>query len=133
MENGASRDPRTTGQQLVYLAAERTFLSWVRMAVSLIALGFVVDRFGLVLRQMLEGSSPAGTSKAFSFWTGTTLIFLGVLVNLVAAVRYFRFESRYQRKGDTDPGRGLTMAGIITLLVAVVGCVIAIYLVTVTD
>jgi Domain of unknown function (DUF202) len=37
-------DPR------VYFAAERTLLAWQRSAVAFIALGFVVERFGLFMR-----------------------------------------------------------------------------------
>lgn len=133
MGKGGSEKSETSGQRLVYFAAERTFLAWVRMAVSLITLGFVVDRFGLVLRQMLAGSTQSAPSRAFSFWTGTVLIILGVLVNIVAAIRYFRFENQYQRYGNTDPGKGITLAVIITILVAIVGCVIATYLITVTE
>ncbi len=33
-----------------YLAAERTFLAWVRTGVSAMGLGFVVARFGIFLR-----------------------------------------------------------------------------------
>ena len=47
-----------TGRQLVYFAAERTLMAWVRTALSLMALGFVIDRFGLVLRQVLPEAGP---------------------------------------------------------------------------
>ena len=39
--------PDMTGPRLVYFAAERTLLSWVRVALGLMAFGFVVDRFEL--------------------------------------------------------------------------------------
>jgi len=35
-----------------HLANERTLLAWVRTAVALMGLGFVVARFGLFLRQL---------------------------------------------------------------------------------
>ena len=38
-------DPR------VYLAAERTFLAWVRTSVSLMGFGFVIARFALWIRE----------------------------------------------------------------------------------
>ena len=47
-----SPDQETVGRRLVYFAAERTLMSWIRAALGLMALGFVIDRFGLVLRQV---------------------------------------------------------------------------------
>ena len=42
-----------------HLANERTLLAWVRTAVALMGLGFVVARFGLFLRQLaLERAAP---------------------------------------------------------------------------
>ena len=41
-----NNDPR------VFFAAERTLLAWVRTALGLVGLGFVVARFGLFLKLM---------------------------------------------------------------------------------
>jgi putative membrane protein len=35
-----------------YLAAERTFLAWIRTGLALMGFGFVVLRFGLFLQQI---------------------------------------------------------------------------------
>lgn len=48
-------------RRLVYHAAERTLTSWIRTALSLMTLGFVVDRFDLVLRQVTD--TPAVTLR----------------------------------------------------------------------
>src|SRR4051794_18250301 len=77
------RDPN------LYLAAERTFLSWVRTGLSMMGFGFVLARFGVFLRETHAGSSqavssPTGISSQF----GITLVLLGVLTNLASAVRY---------------------------------------------
>ena len=45
-------EPQEAGPKLVYFAAERTLLGWVRTALGLMAFGFVVDRFGLLLKQL---------------------------------------------------------------------------------
>ncbi|MGA7413059.1 MAG: DUF202 domain-containing protein [Bryobacteraceae bacterium] len=36
-----------------YLAAERTFLAWIRTGLALMGFGFVVARFGLFLQALL--------------------------------------------------------------------------------
>jgi putative membrane protein len=64
-------DPR------VFFAAERTLLAWVRTGLTVIALGFVVARFGLFLRIMAQGAvGPPGPRYA-SVAIGVSLILLG--------------------------------------------------------
>ncbi|HTG58643.1 MAG TPA: DUF202 domain-containing protein, partial [Terriglobia bacterium] len=38
-----------------YLAAERTFLAWIRTGLALMGFGFVVARFGLFLQALQSG------------------------------------------------------------------------------
>lgn len=40
-----------------YLAAERTFLAWIRTGLALMGFGFVVARFGLFLEALEGGQS----------------------------------------------------------------------------
>src|SRR5438477_11181884 len=72
-----------------YLAAERTFLAWVRTALALMGFGFVVARFGLFLRelQIAQPSQPA-PGYGFSLWFGTALIVLGTVVSVFSPWRY---------------------------------------------
>ena len=63
-------DTDTSAQRLVYFAAERTLMAWVRTALGLMALGFVTDRFGIVVRQTLPQAAPHVQSKAFCFGRG---------------------------------------------------------------
>ena len=76
-------DPR------VPLAAERTFLAWIRTGLALMGFGFVVARFGLFLRELeaaqhIERHSGHGVS----LWLGIVLVVLGVFLNLAALARY---------------------------------------------
>ncbi len=50
---GAQRRERDlyTDDPRVSLAAERTFLAWIRTGLALMGFGFVVARFGLFLRE----------------------------------------------------------------------------------
>lgn len=41
-----------------HLAAERTFLAWIRTSISVISLGFVVAKFGVWLRELSERLNP---------------------------------------------------------------------------
>ena len=125
-------DPETNARRLVYFAAERTLMAWIRSALGLMALGFVIDRFGIVLRQTLPEVGPRLHPPAFSFWAGTVMVMLGVVMALVACVRYLRFGLAYNRQGETDPRNGILVGVVFTAAVALFGLVIVWFLLTAT-
>jgi uncharacterized protein (DUF302 family)/uncharacterized membrane protein YidH (DUF202 family) len=112
-----------------YLAAERTFLAWVRTGLALMGFGFVVDRFGLFLRQLeaMQGKGPLGR-LGVSVWFGTGLLLLGVAVNLMAAVRHRRLV-RELALGMPPRARPVAQASAIALILAAIGLALAIYLI----
>jgi len=116
-------DPR------VYLAAERTFLAWIRTGLSLMGFGFVVARFGLFLREMEFSQHPLALHSArFTLWVGTALILIGVVVNVLSAVQHIQFVRAV--KSSSEPvERPATMAVVIALVLAVTGVAMTIYLV----
>ncbi|MFI5305609.1 MAG: YidH family protein [Nitrospiria bacterium] len=120
MEN---QDPR------VYLAAERTFLAWIRTGLSLMGFGFVVARFGLFLNE-LQAIQPNLSQKSYSFstWIGTSLVVLGVFVNLFSGLRYIH-QVQELNKGVLSINRPSFLAIAVALLLGIVGSVMAIYLV----
>ena len=117
-----------TGQYLVYFAAERTLMAWIRAALGLMALGFVIDRFGLVVRAMAPHGDRIMQSSTMSFLAGAGLVVGGAAMAVVAAVRYTHFAWRYRQTGDTDPGYGLGPAIFFTAGVGLAGALIAGYL-----
>src|SRR5271166_3102450 len=88
MAQNFSNDPR------VYMAAERTFLAWIRTGLALMGFGFVVARFGLFLRELSATRLNLPLrSSAFSTATGIVLILIGVTVNLASIVRHMRLRA----------------------------------------
>jgi putative membrane protein len=128
-KDGPTANP--TGQYLVYFAAERTLMAWIRAALGLMALGFVIDRFGLVVRTMAPHVAKFIQPSTFSFLAGAGLVIAGALMAVVAAVRYTHFVLRYRQTGDTEPGYGLEPAIFFTVVVGLAGALIAGYLMTV--
>ena len=126
-------DPLTLARRLVYYAAERTLMTWIASSLGLMAMGFVIDRFGLFLRQTMPEIGVRYYPKMFSFWTGTSLVGLGTLMAVTATVRYWRFSVAYHRFGSTNPRHGILVGVLYTLILAVIGGGITCFLIVVTD
>ena len=114
----------------IYMAAERTFLAWIRTGMALMGFGFVVARFALFLRELsAAGSDKSSPSTGFSLAIGIGLIAFGILVNIVSVIRHRRYIEAIDRN-DFRSAFGSTFAIWISILVALVGLALAIYLVT---
>jgi putative membrane protein len=112
-------DPRVT------LAAERTFLAWVRTALALLGFGLVVAKFDLF---MLDRANAA-EGRTGSLTSGIGLVVLGVVILVVATVRYRRYVTAYAADPTVPPpgtafgvgiGAALALAGIATAVALIV-------------
>ena len=52
IEGGIAVHPKEVIDPRIYMAAERTFLAWVRTAIALIVFGFVIEKFEFFLLQL---------------------------------------------------------------------------------
>jgi len=122
----------TSGDRLVYFAAERTLMSWIRTAAGLMVLGFVIDRFSFFLGRLnVPADAFTANPQGISSTAGAALVVVGAAMAAVAAVRYLRFALYYRRYGRTDPGLGLFVAVLFAALVTTIGVLIAVFLLTV--
>ena len=95
-----------------HLANERTFLAWLRTAVAVMALGFVVAKFGV-------------NYVGFSVILGVGLIAMGAVMQILALSRYSMNQRRIDA-GSYAPSKGLeTSFSIVVLLIALL---LAVYL-----
>jgi uncharacterized protein (DUF302 family)/uncharacterized membrane protein YidH (DUF202 family) len=124
---------RSTSSPADYLAAERTFLAWIRTGLALMGFGFVVARFGLFLQALQIGQPnlplrPLGLSP----WFGTALILLGIIVNVWSVWSHIRLVQELNR-GGTAFARPSYLAIIVAVLLATLGLAMAIYLISLRE
>ena len=75
-----------------HMANTRTLLAWIRTAVALIGLGFVVARFGLFLRALGARAGGGSGGSTASGVIGLTLVLLGVLITALSLRRFQQVE-----------------------------------------
>lgn len=117
-----------------HAANERTFLAWVRTAVSVMAFGFLVEKFDLFLKisaPALSEQAPGRSGQMIGNIAGLLLIVLGGAMIGLATIRFRQVGRDIDAKQDR-PARG-TWADItlVLLLLALGGTLFAYLLYTV--
>ena len=123
----AESDPR------VFFAAERTLLAWLRTGLTIMALGFVVARFGLFLRLVSFQSSSAAVEGRLgaSAMLGIVFVAVGAVAILVATIQHRRFVATLSL-ADLPASYNRTFAVVLSTVVGVLGLLLAAYLMTST-
>jgi putative membrane protein len=109
-----------------HLANERTFLAWIRTAISVIVFGFVVAKFGITLREFLRISGNAARESGTSLMIGLGFMVMGILMALAAGFRY-RTTMRRLETGNFKPAGAIVTAWAV--IAALFGAILAAYLI----
>ncbi|PKM22880.1 MAG: hypothetical protein CVV10_02025 [Gammaproteobacteria bacterium HGW-Gammaproteobacteria-14] len=118
-------DPR------VFFAAERTLLAWNRTGLALIAFGFLVERAGLLMKVLLQGTQ-GGLDQIFTLWLGVLFIVLGALVSLLSVIQH-RVVLNTLSPEEIPHGYRIRWAMLVNLAVSLLGVVLALGLLFLTD
>lgn len=117
-------DPR------VFFAAERTLLAWIRSGLTVMALGFVVARFGLFL-MLLTASSGLPGHEQYQHWLssllGIALVAVGSLITLGAQYNHSRYVKSLP-PADVPVLAIKWLTPMLSLSVSAMGILLAVYL-----
>jgi putative membrane protein len=105
------------------LSLERTMMSWLRTAVSLIGFGFAIVQFFERLQQM-PGARPAYAPNAPQY-LGLALISCGILALLISVYQYW-WTVRYLWGGSFAAIAGMKKEGMQSPILAVAAFLICI-------
>src|SRR6476661_2637477 len=125
MQNPESQNERPlydVGDPRIYFVAERTLLAWIRTGVAMMGFGFVVARFGLFLRELALTGAGIATPHLNAPYVGIGMVFLGVIVNAAATLRYWKAVRALTRNEPIVPEIALPSA--VALGAAFVGVVL---------
>jgi len=89
--------------QRSHMANERTFLAWCRTSISLLAFGFVVEKFELFFHHLLRLANPAEHLSPSLGATSLSLFsfFLGGLAIIFSGIRFLKVR-RHINRGEAS-------------------------------
>ncbi len=122
--------PITEFDPRVYFAAERTALAWLRTGLTVMALGFVIARFGLFL-QIVALQAPQASlhvHSGISAALGIVLVGAGTLMILAATIQHRRFIATLPQVDRPSHYSGGTVLLISSVFIALVGIGLIAYL-----
>ena len=123
-----TKKPKDSLDPRVYFASERTLLAWIRTGLAMMGFGFVVARFGLFLRELATMRDvPPQSHSGLSLSVGTTLVVMGVAVNILAALKHWK-DIRRLESGQTLQTTPWSLGMMVALLLALLGLLMATYL-----
>ena len=117
-----------------HAANERTFLAWVRTGIAVMAFGFVVEKFNLLVLTIASANPndvryrsrldiPTG---ALGRYDGLVLIVFGLILIVVATIRFIRTGRLLDDEQTHSAGTARTeliLSGTLASIVVAVHCV----------
>lgn len=91
IEGGIEVFPKEVTDPRIYMAAERTFLAWIRTSIALIVFGFVIEKFEFFLEQLerVFNIHLKGDHRSL-VGIGVFIILVGLLTLVIGTINFYR-------------------------------------------
>jgi len=103
-------------------ANERTYLAWMRTSLALIAFGFLLERFDLLVRYFAKTMSdkPLPITSPLGREAGIVLVILGLIIMVLSSLRFVK-TTRLIRTESTEVYciRSVLITGSVFILLSV--------------
>ncbi len=111
-----------------HAANERTYLAWVRTSITVMAFGFLLERFDIFLSYAARaaGRTIPGLHVHASQWLGLLLLLFGALVVLLATIR-FNKNRKLITANDTSAYGGTWLERVMAPLLIVMAGFLVVY------
>jgi putative membrane protein len=119
-----------------HAANERTFLAWTRTGLAVIAFGFVIEKFNILVEAVANTASPAAAQKLLiqrlagplGRYDGIALILVGIALIIISGIRYAHTARLIDQPDYTLTGsRRAEM--VLTILLAVMASCFCIFVI----
>jgi putative membrane protein len=76
-----------------HAANERTYLAWIRTAISVMIFGFLIEKFDLILSHTVNEKTGEFFQASIAVeLLGLVIFITGILITIFATVRFFRYK-----------------------------------------
>ncbi len=101
-----------------HLANERTLLAWIRTGIGIIALGFVVVKFALFIKQfsLLLGKTEKEAETDYSSAIGILIVAAGALVLILSYLKYKQTEKQI-KDANFQPSSLLAFSTVLAIMI----------------
>lgn len=113
---GAEKQAPTVDSKYIqqHLANERTYLAWIRTAIAIIGVGFLVTNLHFNMRSTL---TPINDFMANLI--GVASVLLGISVIIMATVSYLQKVKTINNQTFKSPKASIILLGILVVMIAV--------------
>jgi putative membrane protein len=119
-----------------HAANERTFLAWTRTGLAVMAFGFVIEKFNVVVETVAGMTAPGAAQKLLierlatplGRYDGIALILVGIVLIVIAGIRYARTAQLIDKAEVLAVGSGRAEM-LLTITLALLACGFCLYVV----
>lgn len=102
-----------------HLANERTFLAWIRTAIAIIGVGFLVSN----LHENMGESNLSQFSNYLANIIGLSSVGIGILTIIMATIAYFKKYKAINEQTFRTPKITIVTLGIFVIVIAFIFCI----------